>query len=259
MRANRADSKVAIDAFNVHQYMSKPITVQGDRIRYVGMSPEEANIVGTLSQLVGIRNKYYPEKEVWITEFGWDTNQSYATVNSAHAYGNYTGRQVQAMWLTRTYLLLSATGVDKATMYMCEDTNVEEKAVGKFGSSGVIGFEYNENGEMVEVKKDSYYYLYTLKNTLGGYSFSQAIDTYNENVMVYEYVNGRGKTAYAVWCPTSDGTTVDSYCIRVGQGNATLVETAYGNENGVKTELEVDEYGYVTVNVSENPIYIVMD
>ena len=259
MKANRADGKVAVDAFNVHQYMSKPITVQGDKTRYVGMSPEEADLPGILSQLVSIRNKYYPEKEVWLTEFGWDTNQSYATVNSAHAYGNYTGRQVQAMWLTRAYLLLSATGVDKATMYMCEDTGVEAESVGKFGTSGVIGYEYDENGKVVEVKKDSYYYLYTLKNTLGGYSFSQEIDTYNENVMVYEYVNEAGKTAYAVWCPTSDGTTVENYCLRVGEGNATLVEAIFGNINGHETDLEVDEYGYVTVNVSENPVYIVID
>ena len=259
MKANRADGEVAIDAFNVHQYMSKAITVAGDKIRYVGMSPEEADIVGTLSQLVSIRNKHYPEKEVWITEFGWDTNQSYATVNSAHAYGDYTGRQVQAMWLTRTYLLLSAIGVDKATMYMCEDTGVENEAVGKFGSSGVIAYEYDENGNKVEVKKDSYYYLYTLKNTLGGYSFSRQIEAYEENVMVYEYVNAQGKTAYAVWCPTSDGTTIESYCIRVGQGNATLVEAMYGNTQGKQTELEVDELGYVTINVSENPVYIVVD
>ncbi len=259
MKANRADGQVALDAFNVHQYMSKAITVAGDKIRYVGMSPEEADIVGTLSQLVSIRNKHYPEKEVWITEFGWDTNQSYATVNSAHAYGDYTGRQVQAMWLTRTYLLLSAIGVDKATMYMCEDTGVEKEAVGKFGSSGVIAYEYDENGNKVEVKKDSYYYLYTLKNTLGGYSFSKQIESYDENVMVYEYVNGEGKTAYAVWCPTSDGTKVESYCIRVGEGNATLVEAVYGDINGIETELEIDELGYVKVNVSENPVYIVMD
>ena len=262
MKANRPDGKVAFDAFNVHHYMSKPITVQtpsGEQTRYVGMSPEEADLQGVLSQLVEIRNKYYADKEVWITEFGWDTNQSYATVNSSHAYGEYTGRQVQAMWLTRAYLLLSASGVDKATMYMCEDISVEAEAVGKFGSSGVIAYEYDENGNTVEVKKDSYYYLYTLKNTLGSYTFDSEIEAYDDNVMIYKFTNANGKTAYAVWCPTSDGTKVENYCLSIGGDSATLVENAYGEESGVQSTLEADDLGYVKVNVSESPIYIVVD
>ena len=262
MKANRPDGLVAFDAFNVHHYMSKPITVQtpnGEQTRYVGMSPEEADLQGVLSQLVEIRNKYYPEKEVWLTEFGWDTNQSYATVNSSHAYGEYTGRQVQAMWLTRAYLLLSASGVDKATMYMCEDISVEAEAVGKFGSSGVIAYEYDENGEKVEVKKDSYYYLYTLKNTLGSYTFDSEVEAYDENVMIYKFTNANGKTAYAVWCPTSDGTKVENYCLGIDAEGATLVENVYGLEEGQRSELEADELGYVKVNVSESPIYILVD
>ena len=256
MKANREDGKVALDAFNVHHYMSKQITFENGSTSYVGMSPEEANIAGILSQLVGIRNKYYSEKEVWITEFGWDTNQSYATVNSSHAYAGYTGREVQAMWLTRTYLLLSAIGVDKATMYMCEDGGVEEECVGKFGTSGVIGFEYDENGKTYEVKKDSYYYLYTLKSTLGDYTFSERIEAYDENVYIYKYTNAQGKVAFAVWCGTSDGTTHKNYQLGVGSSSATLVEAIYGDIDGIETSLVADELGYVSIDVTENPIYI---
>ncbi len=259
MKANRADGKTAFDAFNVHNYMTKTITLPNGSSCTVGISPEEANIAGTLSQLIGIRDKYYPEKEVWITEFGWDTNQSYATVTSAHAYGDYTGRQVQAMWLTRTYLLLSAIGIDKADMYMCHDTGVEATSVGKYNTSGVIAYEIDENGEEVKVKKDSYYYLYTLKNTLGEYSFDSQIEAYDENVMIYKYKTAEGKTAYALWCKTSDGTRADSYQLGIGATNATLVEAAYGDIDGVKTGLVADQYGYVSVNVTENPVYIVVD
>ena len=259
MKANRADRSTAFDAFNVHNYMAKMITLPNGSTTYVGMSPEEANITGILSNLIALRDKYYPEKEVWITEFGWDTNQSYATSTSAHAYAEYTGRQVQAMWLTRTYLLLSAIGIDKADMYMCEDTGVEETSVGKYATSGVIAFEKDENGNTVEVKKDSYYYLYTLKNTLGDYTFDSQIEAYDENVLVYKYVNEFGKTAYAVWCKTSDGTKVPNYQLAIDGNSATLVEAVYGDIDGVESNLTPDEYGYVSVNVSENPIYIVVD
>ncbi len=265
MKANREDRSVALDAFNVHCYMTKQITLPNGGTAYVGVSPEEAGIVNTLSQLIKIRDKYYPEKEVWITEFGWDTNQSYATSTSSHAYSNeetgvsYTGREVQAMWLTRTYLLLSAAGIDKATMYMCEDCGVDTEAVGKYGSAGVIGYRYDENGNMVEYKKDSYYYLYTLKNTLGNYTFNKQIEAYDENVMIYEYKTAEGKTAYAVWCPTSDGTVVNNYQLLINSNSATIVENENGNIYGKKTDVKSDSLGYISVNVSEKPVYVVVD
>ena len=260
MKANREDGSIAIDAFNVHKYLTKQITLSNGVTVSVGISPEEGDLAGQMADLIAFRNKYYSDREVWLSEFGWDTNQSYGTQTSAHAYGEYTGRQVQAMWLTRAYLLLSATGVDKAMMYMCEDTGtVEEEAVGKYATAGVIGFEYDKYGNKIEVKKDSYYYLYTLKNTLGDYAFNREITSYAQNIYIYEYKAEDGRTAYALWCPTSDGTKYDGYKLKVEGDGATLVEAVHNDVDGVKTELAVDEYGYVTVNISENPEYVIVD
>ena len=260
MKANRADGKAAYDAFNVHHYMTKQVVIEGNKF-YVGVSPEEGQLKEVMAKFVELRNKYYSEKEVWITEFGWDTNQAYATDTSSHAYGDYTGRQVQAMWLTRSYLLLSSCGVDKATMYMCEDAGVEAESIGKYGTCGVIAYEYDENGKTVEVKKDSYYYLYTLKNTLGDFRFKQEIKAYDENVLIYEYENAEGKSAYAVWCKTSDGTTSENYKLKIDTetATATLVEAVYGDIDGEQTSLTSDDIGFVTINVSENPVYVVVD
>jgi len=260
MKANRQDGRVAYDAFNGHHYMAKQIELDGNKFT-VGISPEEGNLKGVMSHFVDLRDKYYSDKEVWITEFGWDTNQSYATETSAHAYANYTGRQVQAMWLTRAYLLLSSCGVDKATMYMCEDAGIDSEVSGKYGTCGVIGYERDANGNTVEVKKDSYYYMYTLKNTLGDYRFNREITAYDENVMIYEYVSDSGKTAYAVWCKTSDGTISEDYLLKADTETATvtLVEAVYGDEDGVKSTLTSDNIGYVSIDVTENPVYILVD
>ena len=258
MRANRLDGKVAYDAFNGHHYMTKQVVIEGNTFT-VGASPEEGKLKEVMSNFVNLRDKYYSDKEVWITEFGWDTNQSYITATSAHAYGDYTGRQVQAMWLTRAYLLLSSAGVDKATMYMCEDSGADTEVVDKYGTCGVIGYERDADGNLVEVKKDSYYYMYTLKNTLGNFRFNREITAYDENVMIYEYVSDDGRTAYAVWCKTSDGTTSDNYQLRIGADSATLVEAVYGDIDGVETKLTSDDVGCVSINVSENPVYVVID
>ena len=247
LKNNRPDGTIGMDAFNVHTYCRKIITYNGYSIE-VGVSPEAADLAGQLSDLIEFRDTYYPEKEIWLTEFGWDTNQSYLTEGSAHAYGPYTGRQVQAMWLVRSYLILSSIGVDRAAMYMALDCGDEEKSVGKYGTSGVL--TYNKE------KKDSYFYIYTLKNTMNDMYFVERIDSGNEDVWIYKYENGNGKTCYALWCPTSDNVRVDGYQLNVGGASSvTLTEMAYGERSGISTSLTPNG-GAVSVNVSECPILV---
>ncbi|MBQ3018885.1 MAG: hypothetical protein IJD89_08075 [Clostridia bacterium] len=152
MRANRTDGSIAMDAFNVHTYFGKYFYMNDQSI-CVGVSPEEYGLVDAMSNLVQFRDKYYPDVEVWLTEFGWDTNQSYETMTSAHAYDTkdlngdgeiseyemvMRSREIQGMWLVRAYILLASCGVDKATMYMCEDAADDEVgAIGKYGTCGI--------------------------------------------------------------------------------------------------------------------------
>ena len=152
MRANRTDGSIAMDAFNVHTYFGKYFYMN-DQAIIVGVSPEEYGLVDAMSALVNFRDKYYPDVEVWLTEFGWDTNQSYETMTSAHAYNTkdlngdgeisefemvMRAREIQGMWLVRAYILLASCGVDKATMYMCEDAADDDVgAIGKYGTCGI--------------------------------------------------------------------------------------------------------------------------
>ena len=151
MRANRTDGSIAMDAFNVHNYFVKQFKMNDQSI-LVGVSPEEFGLVDVMSELVRFRDKYYPDVEVWLTEFGWDTNQSYETKTSSHAYNTQDlngdgvisdyetvmrGREVQGMWLVRAYLLLASCGVDKATMYMCEDAGNDFTSIGHYGTCGI--------------------------------------------------------------------------------------------------------------------------
>ncbi len=250
LRNNRPDGTIGMDAFNVHTYCRTVITYNGYGIE-IGISPEAADLAGQLKGIIDFRNKYYPEKEVWLTEFGWDTNQSYATEGSSHAYGSYTGRQVQAMWLVRSYLILSSIGVDRAAMYMALDCGPEETSVGKYGTSGVI----TTSGE----KKDSYYYIYTLKTKMNDMYFVETVDSGNEEVWIYKYENGNGKTCYALWCPTSDNVRYDNFQLNVGDASSiTLTEMAYGEKEGVTTPL-ISNAGKVSVNVSECPIIVTVE
>jgi hypothetical protein len=243
---NRSDGSLGMDAFNVHTYCRKQITYNGYSI-YVGVCPEVGGITDEVKKLVAFRDKYFPDTEVWVTEFGWDTNQSYETENSCHAYGDYTAREVQAMWIVRAYFMFAEAGVDRAAMYMCKDTGNEETTVGKYGTSGVIA----SNGD----KKDSYYYIYTLKNTMSDMYFAEVIDSGNEDIWIYRFENGEGKSCYAVWCPSMDNVKVDNYVLKIDGNTATLTEFANLQESGVSSDLTVTD-GTVTVNVSEKPILV---
>ena len=312
MRANRDDIRgtwtskndtIAMDAFNVHTYFGKYSTMNGQDI-CVGVCPEEFGLVDAMSALIEFRNKYYPNVEIWLTEFGWDTNESYETMTSSHRYGDYTSRQVQAMWLTRAYILLASCGVDKATMYMANDLGNDRSTWGKYGTCGIFGvtflngnddptliytkggrdcikgedggFYYLDNGEYAgssaEEKmtpKASFYYMSTLYNTLKDFTFRRELKSGNDDVWVYQFSDNKQNEAYALWCPTANMTKVDGYKLFVGTDNVNVVLTeteVYYDEagntlptssiTGKQTFLEVDEKGYVTVDVSENPVYV---
>jgi hypothetical protein len=244
---NRAGGDIGIDAFNVHTYCRKSISYNGYAVE-VGVSPEEADLEGQLRDILEFRDKYYPNVEVWLTEFGWDTNQSYQTEGSSHAYGQFTGREVQGIWLVRAYMILAKIGVDRAAMYMCYDIGDDASSVGKYGTSGVI----SSKGE----KKESFYYIYTLRDTTKGMRFIEEIDSGNKDVWIYKFADDNGNVCYSLWCPTMDDIRVDDFALNIeGADNATLIEMEYGVESGTKTELTVKD-GTVTVDVSEKPIFV---
>jgi hypothetical protein len=235
-----------MEAFNVHTYCRKTESYNGYTISY-GVAPEIGNITGELKKLVEFRDKYYPEIEVWLTEFGWDTNTSYVTENACHPYGEFSARELQAMWLVRAYFMFASIGVDRCAMYMCSDLGDDATSTGKYGTSGVIA----RNGEF----KDSYYYIYTLRNTMGDMYFSEIIDSGNEDVWIYRFENGKGKSCYAVWCPTMDSVEVDNFKLNIDGDSAYMVEFEYGTTEGVKTNVSV-ENKTVTVDVSERPVLV---
>lgn len=270
---NRKDGKLPFDAINMHHYCGKSIDASGIKKNvdvnidergnigekvYVGISSEEGDIVGRLSEIEEWRKRYAPHLEYWLTEFGWDTNQDYRTSTSAHAYGEYTGRQVQAMWLIREYLMLSSANIERAAMYMSRDCGPEETSVGKYATSGLVRFPIELGPKCVIQgnKKDSFYYVYTFKLLISDCYFDGELESENVNVKIFKYRTDEGKSKYALWCPTSDGTKVPYYKFKLPTGEYRLVELINESYKGKRTDLEYKD-GYVSVNISENPVFII--
>ena len=250
---NRTDPnyrKYPLDVINVHRYSND--AGQQRAIGQVGVSPEDDDLKGNMEALVNWVNTNMPEvSEVWITEFGYDTNP--ASPQHAPAFAGFSNKEVQAQWLVRSYFAIAAAGIDRAAMYMLRD--VADNGGGVFQTCGLVSSK--ESGWQ---PKPSWYYVYAMKNRLTGMKYTGEIDAGNPNVWIYEFTHTtNGSKAYAVWCPTSNGTTVNNYSLNIGNASsARLVELQVGNINGAESALSINN-GSVNVNVSERPIFVIVE
>ena len=170
----------------------------------------------------------------------------------------FSAEEVQGQWLVRSYLELAAAGVDRAQMYMIRDVNGDDPT--QYSSSGLL-----TSPDTGEQPKTSWYYVYTFRKRLAEMSFQEERRSGDPRVRVYRFANRAGtKGAYAVWCPTSDGTTVSDYTLALSRGRGAdhgsvrLVEMVHGDTDGTETRLPVDD-GTVRLDVSERPVFVLVD
>ena len=136
-------------------------------------------------------------------------------------------------------------------MYMLRDASYEGNP-GRYGTSGLV----TEKGAWT--KKPSWYYVSTLKQVLTDYTLKEV----QENERIYQYTfekKGTNQLCYVLWCPTSNGSTIDNYSLSIGdKTRATLTTLEDGYYDGIRSKLKI-ENGNVKVNVSESPIFITVD
>ncbi len=247
--ANRVDHKFAADVINVHHYAWNANNIMGPG---PALSPEADNFETRLKLVVDFRDQYLdPATEVWVSEFGWDTNQG--SPLRAPPIGPFDVQEVQGQWIVRSYLAFAATGVDRAIQFMMRDVNPSDATW--FSTCGVMA----PKGDWTP--KKSYYYMYTLKNVLAGTRFLGKVATGNANVFAYKFksVTGNGGT-YVLWCPTSNNTVVNGYQLSLAgtPSTATKVALTVGSTTGSVAALTITG-GKVTVNVSEQPVFVSVD
>ncbi len=234
-----------LDVINVHHYCNDGEAQRS--LGSVGISPEDDDLKGVMEKFVDYRDRYLPGVEVWITEFGYDSNSE--SIQGAPNIGPYDSEEVQGQWMIRSYLALAAAGVDKAAMYMLRDVAANSPYL--FQTCGLMG----PKGDWTP--KPSWYYVYTMKNRFTGMAFEKEIPSGNPNVWIYQFRHKEsGDVLYAVWSPTSDGTMVNNYSLQLnGESNAYLVEMKHGDKDGVVNQLPISN-NKVNINVSERPVFV---
>lgn len=79
-----------------------------------------------IDELITWRDQHAAGKEIWVTEFGWDssTKSPPATGDFAKWQGNTDVEQAQ--WLVRTYLLLATRVMNRAYLYFFNDADTPQ-------------------------------------------------------------------------------------------------------------------------------------
>ncbi|PKP53346.1 MAG: hypothetical protein CVT92_04870 [Bacteroidetes bacterium HGW-Bacteroidetes-1] len=235
---NRQNSFPA-DVLNFHHYSENGLH---------GISPEEDSLKYKLKKIVDYRDQYLPGKEIWLSEFGYDTNPE--SVQASRPIDTTDGFEVQGQWILRSYLEAVASGIDRAHVFMLRDVNAPDP--NKYNSSGLTGEIWYGHQP-----KKSWYYVYTMKNQLSNMTFQQEIPSGDPQVNVYQFRSENSDTlVYAVWCTTSENLVIDSFQLQIGQNvSATLITPVIGDTLGLHQPLPI-ENGTVSFRVSERPVFV---
>lgn len=233
------------DVINFHHY-SNISGGQQAKLKQA-ISPEDDSLKYKLREIVEYRDQHLPGKEIWLSEFGYDTNPN--SPQGVQAIGEQSELEVQAQWLVRSFLEMAAAGIDRAHVYFFADLN--SKNPNKFNSCGVVTekwFKYQP--------KTSWYYLYCLKEILSGYRFASEITSTDPNVNVYKFEHPtNGSCIYATWCKTSSDRTIADYPLKINSTKAELLELSSDQITPTYQDLEVSK-SYVKINVSEKPVFV---
>lgn len=232
------------DVLNFHHYSNKFVYGQPT----IGISPEEDLLKNKLKKIVAYRDSFLPDKEIWLSEFGYDTQEG--STQAAPSIGNLNTEEIQGRWLLRSFLEIAASGIDRAFVYNLDDYGSNTTI--QYLTSGLVKTAPNNE------KKISWYYIAGLKSLLKNYYFEKEVPSGKSEINIYAFKSKNStKTIYAIWCNTSKNLEITNYKFNVkGNENALLyypiAKNVFHNKISIKSSSSFFEINKVT----ELPLFI---
>ncbi|MBK9290371.1 MAG: hypothetical protein IPM52_01860 [Bacteroidetes bacterium] len=216
-----------------------------------GISPEDDSLMMKLSRLVQWRNQYLPGKEVWLSEFGYDTNPE--SLIASRPTGNADAQEMQGRWLLRSLLVAAAAGVDKAHIFMLRDVNHPDPNI--YNSSGLTGEIW-----FGHQPKKSWYYVHTFTRLLHNQYYRSEQPTTDNRVMAYRFGTAQSDTlTEVVWCRTSSDLSISNYAhpVNLPPGDwFAQVFTLVAHDTIPILHQPIWNNGKLMLEVSELPLFI---
>jgi hypothetical protein len=238
---------------NVHYYSFGPDAAGTPNPR-PAVSPEDDHVTDVMSRLRVYRDQNLPGKELWLTEFGYDTDPQ--SILHVPALGSQSADIVQGQWLIRYYLSVMAAGFDRAFLFVSHDgcSGADASCPTQFETSGLtIG---PGQGSL----KPAYYFIATFRSRLSQLAWVGEMPSGRPDVMIAKFKDPKSAAgAYVVWAPTSNATVVEGFTLPVGPATtATEVVLSNGSTTGTESTL-MPAGGNVTIDVNETPAIVLVD
>jgi hypothetical protein len=241
---NRPDNKIPVDVINLHHY-SNSAPEHTSPIN--GISPEEDHLREKMNEYVQFRNLKMPDKEIWVSEFGYDTWTG--STQGVKDIPGQSAEETQAQWTVRSFLALAAAGVDRAVLFAMSD---EGDPKVRYNTSGLLSHRDGETQPKV-----SWYYVSALRNIMRGMHFEKDLESSDPEIRIYKFVdNLNQRVVYALWCPTSKGKRVSYSFTGHGASDVKIVSLLNGSISGETKVVSVTDNN-LKLEVSETPVFVV--
>ncbi len=240
------------DIINVHVYATKP--KKKGQSPWDRSYPEDPAIdyLKVVDVAIAFRDQKTPDKEVWITEFGYDscTPEAMKKREGWAKKLNWTGvtDEQQAQYLVRSLFCFGERDIERAYIYFFNDSD----GASVHASSGLTrNFE----------PKPSFWAVKHLYETLGDYRMNRVVHKETGKLYAYEFIHASNKQliAWVVWSPTGSNreqrVTLDSLPGRIIKA----VQMPLQNGDAVQADYQSSDATSLTLTVTESPIYLMFE
>jgi hypothetical protein len=212
------------DVLNFHHYCNDAGGQGGTAT--TGISPESDSLRQKLSKVTQWRDRFLPGKELWLSEFGWDTHSG--SVYRAKAVGGNNELEMQGRWLVRGFLEIAASGFDKAHQFMLRD--IWDSSPGIFSTSGMVHDKFDTLSPKY-AKKPSWWYVNTLNKRLRDFRFEADESQGSVRIYRFSHLTDIDSVAYAVWNP-DDAAAAAAVAVPTVLGSGVRVTLVEGQALG---------------------------
>lgn len=249
----RRDHKLPLDVINFHAY-------PGYKLHH---SPEQSNPQIQFAAMISTSREVCPGCEIWLTEWGYARNHQ--SINAVVEVPGKDSAQVQADWVARYWLLLTFSGIDKATYYQIRNEphnrGYDTTLTTAYGSMGLTYQTFMHKGwtDYLISAFPVYYYVHTIYNTMHNYIPADTLMNGKDSLYIYKYKNATNDSVcYAIWSGTKTGKITDRYSIQISN-KKTPARIIYLKDKkllGDTVNVNADQYGNIPLIISETPQFL---
>jgi hypothetical protein len=203
-----------------------------------GIAPEISVNDSVANAFIQMAHQYAKDMPVWITETGYDVNQS--SPQKAIPIGSKSAYETQADWTVRTSLLYARSGLQRCFFYEMYDDNPWSGGI--YASSGLINDD--------KTPRPAANYFKQVAGLFGDYVYQQ---TLNSDPTIDRYSNGV-QTMYALWIPDETGRT-STYNLSLNADTAIVYQLQAVSDSMLVQKIATNN-GYLNITVTETPLFV---